>query len=509
MTTLKLTFLITSIYELGGTESAVATQANALAAEHDVEIVSVYRTRDVPHFPLAGGVTVRDLLDDRDGRAGGGELGRARLVPPEWDPTLDDRGDVALQEVLPGLDADVVITVTPAMLSLAARLRPEDTALVHQEHRTSSQRTSGLEALLTYAPRADVVGVLTEPMEHWLGQQLLASAPAMVVLPNALPAGFRPRSLLDEPLIVAAGRLGKEKQFPDLVEAFALVADRLPRWRLRILGDGPGRAATIATVRRLGLWDRVELPGPTTDMASEWARASIAACTSRAESFGLVIQEAMAAGVPVVSYDCPVGPRAIIDDGADGVLVPPGSVDELASALQRLAGDHQLRQRLGEAARAKAATFDAAAISARWVEVYAAAVRARRSGKSPDRPVPAAQDEAPSGGEGLGVSPDAATEAARAVVAAAGARLEDDRAVVPRARRRAFLDALAVAEVPEYLSLHDPEADGWPRRRASAAELVPHVRRGCTRRVLLEAWPIVAGAPSPLAGAGVAVEFVP
>ena len=75
-------------------------------------------------------------------------------------------------------------------------------------------------------------------------------------------------------------------------------------------------------------------------------------------------------------------------------------------------------------------------------------------------------------------------------------------------RRRAFLDALAEADLPPYLSLHDPEANGWPSRRAPASDLVSHLRRGRTTRVLLEPWPLVGGAPSPLAGSGVAVEFV-
>ena len=140
---------------------------------------------------------------------------------------------------------------------------------------------------------------------------------------------------------MAAGRLGGEKQYPQLVSAFALVADRLPGWRLRIFGEGPARTEIMRTVRRLGLWDRVELPGPTSDLASEWARASISAMTSRSEGFPLVMQEAMAAGVPVVSYDSPTGPRAIIDHEVDGLLVTLGSEQELADALLRLATDHR------------------------------------------------------------------------------------------------------------------------------------------------------------------------
>ena len=383
---MKVAFLITTIYQLGGTESAVATQANALAAAgHDVEIISVYRPRDEPHFALADGVVVRDLVDTRVETDADPELETQRLVRPSGTrPSMPAATSRSRRPCRPSA-ADVLVTVTPALLALAAQLRPKSVALVHQEHRASSQRTAGLEPLLASAPRADVVALLVEEEASWLRQQLGDAAPHLVVVPNAIPPGFRPRSLLDEPLIVAAGRLGGEKQYPQLVAAFALVADRLPGWRLRIFGEGPARTEIMRNVRRLGLWDRVELPGPTSDLASEWARASIAAMSSRSEGFPLTMQEAMAAGVPVVSYDSPTGPRAIIDHEVDGLLVTLGSEQELADALLRVATDDQLRRRLGAGALRKAATYDVTTIAARWVEIYEGAASRFNDGPDKDR----------------------------------------------------------------------------------------------------------------------------
>ncbi len=83
----------------------------------------------------------------------------------------------------------------------------------------------------------------------------------------------------------------------------------------------------------------------------------------------------MAAGVPVVSYDSPTGPRAIIDHEVDGLLVTLGSEQEMADALLRLATDHALRHRLGAGALRKAATYDVTTIAARWVEIYQEALR--------------------------------------------------------------------------------------------------------------------------------------
>lgn len=534
---MRLAYLVPTIYGMGGTASAIVTQANAMSRLHDVEIYSVYREVEASHYAIDPAITVHDLVD-----ASGEQVHVAGLTPeeaaalrgtppllinPAWDPGLDALADVALEAALPTVTADVLVSVTPALLSLATQLVPPRTALVHQEHRSSSQRTSGLEPLLTFSPRADVVAMLTEPMATWLGDELGAGAPEIVVMPNAIPPGPRPRSQRDTPLILAAGRLLGEKQYPHLVNAFALVADRMPQWRLRIHGGGPSRFEIMSTARRHGLRDRVELPGPTTDMATEWAKASISALTSRSEGFPLVIQEAMAAGVPVVSYDCPSGPRAIIDDGVDGLLVAQGSEQALAAALLRLASDADLRDRLGEAALAKAATWDIDSITDRWCTIYERAVDrhgASASGRSTARlragrpPVARSRHQAPAGAEGVGVTPARAREAALALAARVAGQVCDDWFVVPphagetvlvlpMTARRAFLDGLVAADLPSYLSVLDPERGGWPARRGTAADLVPHLRGGRTSVLMIEPWPLVDGHPSLLAGSGLRVEL--
>lgn len=532
---MRIAYLVTTVHDVGGTAGAVVTQANALVDRHDVEILSVYRRTDGPHFTTGPGVRVRDLVIDapgerpRAGRLSGRSVAAVRgrpslLVPPAWDPTLDALADLGLEHHLPRLDADVLVTTTPALLAAAVQLAPPGVAIVHQEHRSSSQRTAGMTALLAFAPRADTVALLTESMAGWLRSELGDVAPEVVAVPNALPPGYRPRSLLDEQVIVAAGRLVAEKRYPRLLAAFAQVSDRLPGWRVRIFGDGPARGELRAVTRRLGLYDRVELPGTTADLASEWARASVTALTSVSEGFPLVLQEAMAAGVPVVSYDCPSGPRAIVDHGVDGLLVAPGSDAGLAAALLRVASDDDLRRSMGEAALTKAATWDVEAIARRWEDVYADAAgrhrvatgtRAERRLTSPAAPAPTVDERAAP----AGVTPAEARRTSLAVLvaaadlASAGSFVvpphggEEALVVVPMTDRVAFLEALAAAERPAYLGLRDPEGGGWPERRGTVEALLPDLRRGRTPELWLEPWPLLDGAASLVGGCGTAVQF--
>ena len=228
---------------------------------------------------------------------------------------------------------------------MVAQLAPADVALVHQEHRASSSRVNDLGALLQFAPRADVVVSLTESMSRWLAGRLGGAAPELQVIPNPLPSHPQPRSSLDQKTFVTAGRLAPEKQFEHVVDAFWRIHEQVPGWTLTIWGDGPRADNLAAQVRKLGLEDRVHLPGSTDDLAAEWARTSVAVLASRGEGYPLVLQEAMSAGVPPVSYDCPSGPREMITHDVDGLLVPPASKAALAAAMLRIATDDDLRSR--------------------------------------------------------------------------------------------------------------------------------------------------------------------
>ncbi|QIG44426.1 glycosyltransferase family 4 protein [Nocardioides anomalus] len=378
---MRITFLVQSAHKLGGTERAALTQANALVdLGHEVRLLSVVKAAEQPAFWIDERVAVEFLVDLTQSHDEALHARPSVLVPERWDKQFSALTDVGLEAGLRGLQTDVLVTVTPALLATALALVPDEVVVVHQEHRSSSQRTSGLEPLLVNAPRADVVALLTTAMGDWLRAELGPVAPEVVVVPNALPQGHAPRSLLDSRTIVAAGRLVMEKQFLKLVQAFADVADELPGWRLRILGQGHQRPHLVRETRKRGLYDRVELPGTATDMASEWAKASVMALTSRAEGFPLTMQEAMAAGVPCVSFDCASGPREIVRHEVNGLLVAPESIAGMSAALLRVGRDDELRRRLGAGALETAAEWEASRIAGRWVEVFERALE-RRAGR--------------------------------------------------------------------------------------------------------------------------------
>lgn len=149
-----------------------------------------------------------------------------------------------------------------------------------------------------------------------------------------------------------------------------MVADRHPDWTLRIYGDGHLRGELQKQVEDLGLTDSCFLEHSVSDVVSRFGESSISVLSSRFEGFGLVIVEAMSCGVPVVAYTCHCGPRDIITDRKDGILVSEGDIAGLAEGISRLIEDEELRRKMGMEARRRAADYRMEVIGAQWIELF-------------------------------------------------------------------------------------------------------------------------------------------
>jgi len=152
------------------------------------------------------------------------------------------------------------------------------------------------------------------------------------------------------PLIVSAGRLAPEKRFADIVEAMKIVNDKRFA-RLVILGDGPLRGELQALIDRLGLTDRAQLLGFQSNPMKYFQKSRLFVLSSRVEGLPNVLVEAMACGCPVVSTNCPTGPREVLKDGEFGELVPVGSPPAMAEAILRALDSDSKVEKLEEAVR--------------------------------------------------------------------------------------------------------------------------------------------------------------
>lgn len=196
-----------------------------------------------------------------------------------------------------------------------------------------------------------------------------------VHIPNPVPAipGMQARRLAQfgPNNLVAMGRLVEQKGFDLLIEAFAQCSGAHPNWHLTILGEGPLRASLEDQVRQRGLDERIHLPGNVSPPFPVLAAADLFAFSSRFEAFGMALAEAMACGLPVVSFDCPSGPADVVRDGVDGVLVPAQDTAALAAAMHRLMDDAPLRQALARRAPEVCERFSPSRVFDQWQALVA------------------------------------------------------------------------------------------------------------------------------------------
>ena len=380
---MHISFLLHNAYGIGGTIRTTFNLAGQLAEHHDIEIVSVFRHRDLPALGAPAGVRMSHLVDLRkkspsyDGDAA--EHARPATVFPRGDSRHKQYSrltDARIANHLQSLEADVVVGTRPGLNVHISRQARRGPVRVAQEHLTLGSHPYRLRREIGHRyGLLDAVTTVTEADAEDYRTRLRLPGVRIEAIANSVPAPSGPPSACDEKWVVAAGRLHRVKRYDLLIRAFADVAAVRPDWRLRIYGSGDAtgneQPALHGLIDELGLKEQVFLMGTVHPMEAEWPKGSIAAVTSDRESFGMTMVEAMRCGLPVVATDCPYGPAEIIEDGTDGRLVPIGDKDALTTALLALMEDDELRRRMGRAAIAASRRFDPAPIAERHLSLFA------------------------------------------------------------------------------------------------------------------------------------------
>lgn len=157
-------------------------------------------------------------------------------------------------------------------------------------------------------------------------------------------------SSLDSKKVLSIGRLTFTKGFDLLVKAWEIVHHKYPDWKLEIVGEGDDRDELCRIIDRLSLSDSIYVLHAQNNILPIYLSASLYVLPSRYEPFGLVLIEAKSCGLPIVAFNCPFGPKNIVRDSIDGLLVEPENSDQLAIAICSLISDHAKLQEMGQAA---------------------------------------------------------------------------------------------------------------------------------------------------------------
>lgn len=193
-----------------------------------------------------------------------------------------------------------------------------------------------------------------------------------VVIPN--PLSFYPEekecSTLQNNKIIAVGKQSFQKGYDRLLQSWALIHKQFPNWELEIYGTVSKTMGLEVLAQELGIANTVYFFPPIKNIAQKYQEASIYAMSSRYEGFGMVLTEAMAYGVPCVSFDCPYGPSDIITHNHNGLLVPNHHIKDFAAAMSQLITDKELRVSMGKNARKDVQRYLPEAIVAQWDHLF-------------------------------------------------------------------------------------------------------------------------------------------
>lgn len=194
------------------------------------------------------------------------------------------------------------------------------------------------------------------------------------VIYNPLPFFPDRQSDNTQKQVIAVGRYMPQKGFDRLIPAWSIVSKKHPDWTLSIYGDGM-REKLQQQIDELGISASCLLKHSVQNIVEKYCENSIFVLSSRFEGFGMVIIEAMSCGVPPVSFTCPCGPRDIIDDGKDGLLVENGDIEGLAEKICYLIENEDVRKKMGSLARVNVERFKIEHIAQQWKELFESALQ--------------------------------------------------------------------------------------------------------------------------------------
>ncbi len=369
--------LVVSSMNEGGAERVAAHLVNAWSeGDYDVTLLITFSGHGKCFFSISERVTVVYLSDLA-------KIGRSRLVN-FW------KRFWTLRRFIRSISPDVVVSflTNVNLAALVACIGLNYPVIVSERTHPPAYSISAILMVLRKIlyPRASRVVMLSREGLSWLqanipnAKGLVIPNPVRLPLPASMPT-LRPERFVspERKLLLAVGRMDQGKQFDRLVDSFATIADLHFSWSLVIIGEGPARLELERQIVALGLQQQVSLPGRAGNLGDWYHRADLYVMSSKFEGFPNTLVEAMSHGCAVVSYDCETGPRDIIRNNKNGLLVTPvGDVRALAMALERLMADDAERERMGARAIEVRERFSMEKILTMWESTFLAVITARK-----------------------------------------------------------------------------------------------------------------------------------
>lgn len=373
---MKMVYCTHSLCNPGGMERVLVNKVTYLVEKlhWDISIVTTDQKGRPSFYPLPAGVRVTDLginySDDNVKSVTGKILGYLQKR---------HRHKRLLTSLLEREKPDIVVSLYPSESSFIPDIKDGSKKVLELHFCKYFRLQYGRKGLLgmidkwrthqdeRIVRKFDKFVVLTnEDKEYW------GNLHNIEVIPNAAMNIGGHFSDVTNHRVIAVGRLDYQKGFDRLIQAWEYInkSGLYSDWCLDIFGQGEWKEMLQEMVQAKNLSVSVHLNSPVKTIGEEYVNSSLLVMSSNYEGFPMVMIESMAIGLPVVAFDFKCGPRDIISDGENGLLVSNGDIPGLAGAMMKLMGDYELRRRMSVKARQVVDTYSEKAVMDKWVRLF-------------------------------------------------------------------------------------------------------------------------------------------
>lgn len=369
---MRIVYNLIGTFNSGGMERIIIAKANAFAEMgYEVAIVTTDQKGRKPFYPLHTNVQTFDL--DVNYSINNGQLLRKVVCYPFKQLKHKKR----LKVLLSTLDPDIVISSYGNEITILHQI-PTRAKKILEIHFCKNFRLLQNKKFLwrfintlrykkeaKLIPKFDKFVVLTQEDKGYWGNMR-----NIEVIPNFITNLPKQKAALDKKVCIAIGRLTYQKGFDYLIKIWGIIHAQCPDWKLEIYGNGELREDLQSLIQELHLTDSIKLRPSTSNIDEVYNNSSVLLMTSRYEGLPMVLLEAMAHGLPVVSYTYKCGPKDLVEDGKNGVLVQYGDVAGFASKAADLLKNPQKIKQMGENAFHTAANYSKERIISKWIELF-------------------------------------------------------------------------------------------------------------------------------------------
>ena len=374
---MKIYYIYTAIVTKGGADRVIVEKANWLAEHgHEIAIVTDTQLGREPAFPLSPKVRLIDLAIDFSK-----EYGHSFSVRIWMYYKLMHQYRKKMKALLIQDRPDIIISTLGRDISFITKIK-DGSIKIGEAHTTKhfirnfhllEEKNILFKYLTKYfrwnmdrqVRKLDALVVLTnQDKKDW--EHLLP----VYVIPNSFPFYPEYPSTCENKQAIIVGRYNSAKGYNYLIDAWREVHKSYPEWIINIFGSGEYEDKVRKQINDYGLQDIVIMNNPTDTIMEEYLKSSIYVMSSVFEGFAMVLLEAMACGLPCVSFDCPYGPRNVITDGEDGFLVDYLNSKALADSICKLIEDEGLRKQMGKNGRKNVLRYSRESIMPQWISLF-------------------------------------------------------------------------------------------------------------------------------------------